>query len=131
MITALPRWVWPAAGLMAFLAGMINVTGVLGFTHEAVTHLTGVTTYLGAAAARGDWRGMGHLAGMLVAFVAGAASCGLVIGHGGLTLGPRYGVALGLEMGLLMVAVPLLNHGWAAGVFLTCAATGLQNAMEA
>jgi uncharacterized membrane protein YoaK (UPF0700 family) len=44
---------------------MINVTGVLGFTHEAVTHLTGVTTYLGAALAGGKASHVLHLGGIL------------------------------------------------------------------
>jgi uncharacterized membrane protein YoaK (UPF0700 family) len=131
MITALPRWVWPAAGFLAFLAGMINVTGVLGFTHEAVTHLTGVTTYLGAALAGGKGGSILHLVGILLSFVAGAAACGLVVGDAALKPGTRYAMAFFLEAGLLLVAVPLLNRGMALGVFLTCAATGLQNALVA
>jgi len=129
MIHTLPRWVWPGAGLLAFLAGMINVTGVLGFTHEAVTHLTGVTTSLGAALAGGHFSAGLHLAGMLAAFVAGAALCGWVLGDSSLRHHPRYGAVLLLEAALLTTAVPLLEHRLAAGVFLTCAATGLQNAL--
>ena len=129
MFHSLPRWVWPGAGGLAFLAGMVNVTGVLGFTHEAVTHLTGVTTFLGAALATGDFGGGLHLAGMLLAFVAGAALCGWVLGDSSLRHHPRYGAAFLLEAALLTGAVPLLEHRMAAGVFLTCAATGLQNAL--
>lgn len=129
MIDSLPRWVWPGAGLLAFLAGMINVTGVLGFTHEAVTHLTGVTTYLGAALAGGNLSAALHLAGMLLAFVTGAALCGGVLGDTSLRHHPQYGAAFLLEAALLAAAVPLLRHGIAGGVFLTCAATGLQNAL--
>lgn len=131
MISVLPRWVWPAAGLLAFLAGLINVTGVLGFTHEAVTHLTGVTTWLGAALAAGETGNVEHLAGILFAFVAGAAICGLVIGGSPLKPGNRYALAFLLESVLLGVAIPLLIRGYPAGVFLTCAAMGLQNALVA
>jgi uncharacterized membrane protein YoaK (UPF0700 family) len=131
MINSLPRWVWPGAGLLAFLAGMINVTGVLGFTHEAVTHLTGVTTYLGAALAGGKASNVLHLGGILLAFVAGAALCGLLLGVGGMKPGARYDVVLWVESILLAAAVPLLEHRFIAGVFLTCAATGLQNALVA
>ena len=131
MINSLPRWVWPGAGLLAFLAGMINVTGVLGFTHEAVTHLTGVTTYLGAALAGGKASNVLHLGGILLAFVAGAALCGLLLGVGGMKPGARYDVVLWVESILLAAAVPLLEHQFLAGVFLTCAATGLQNALVA
>jgi uncharacterized membrane protein YoaK (UPF0700 family) len=131
MINSLPRWVWPGAGLLAFLAGMINVTGVLGFTHEAVTHLTGVTTYLGAALAGGKASNVLHLGGILLAFVAGAALCGLLLGVGGMKPGARYHVVLWVESIMLAAAVPLLEHQFIAGVFLTCAATGLQNALVA
>lgn len=129
MIHSLPRWVWPGAGLLAFLAGMVNVTGVMGFTHEAVTHLTGITTFLGAALAGGDFFSGLHLAGMLLAFVAGATLCGWVLGESSLRQHPRYGAAFLLEAAMLAAAVPLLEHRIAAGVFLTCAATGLQNAL--
>jgi uncharacterized membrane protein YoaK (UPF0700 family) len=129
MNDSLPRWVWPGAGLLAFLAGMTNVTGVLGFTHEAVTHLTGVTTYLGAALAAGNLSASLHLAGMLLAFVTGAALCGEVLGDTSLRRHPRYGAAFLLEAALLAGAVPLLRHGIAGGIFLTCAAMGLQNAL--
>ena len=131
MINSLPRWVWPGAGLLAFLAGMINVTGVLGFTHEAVTHLTGVTTYLGAALVGGKASNVLHLGGILLAFVAGAALCGLLLGVGGMKPGARYHVVLWVESIMLAAAVPLLEHQFIAGVFLTCAATGLQNALVA
>jgi uncharacterized membrane protein YoaK (UPF0700 family) len=107
------------------------VTGVLGFTHEAVTHLTGVTTYLGAALAGGKASNVLHLGGILLAFVAGAALCGLLLGVGGMKPGARYDVVLWVESILLAAAVPLLEHQFIAGVFLTCAATGLQNALVA
>jgi uncharacterized membrane protein YoaK (UPF0700 family) len=110
---------------------MINVTGVLGFTHEAVTHLTGVTTYLGAALAGGKASHVLHLGGILLAFVAGAALCGLLLGVGGMKPGARYDVVLWVESIMLAAAVPLLEHQFIAGVFLTCAATGLQNALVA
>lgn len=44
MIAKLSRWVWGGAWALAFVAGMVNVVGLLGFEHQAVTHLTGTTT---------------------------------------------------------------------------------------
>ena len=44
MISKLSRWVWAGAWALAFVAGMVNVVGLLGFEHQAVTHLTGTTT---------------------------------------------------------------------------------------
>ena len=52
----LPRWVWIGAGALACVAGMVNAVGFLGFEHQAVTHLTGTTTLLGAALAQDDQR---------------------------------------------------------------------------
>ena len=93
MIDKLPGWIWPATWIMSAVAGMINVTGVLGFAHEAVTHLTGVTTQLGAALAGGNMAGVLHLSGILVSFVAGAALCGGIVGRASLTGRRRYGAA--------------------------------------
>jgi len=129
MIDKLPGWIWPATWVMSAVAGMINVTGVLGFAHEAVTHLTGVTTQLGAALAGGNLAASLHLSGILVSFVAGAALCGLIVGRAPLTGRRRYGVAFVCETLLLSAAVPLLDHYYSTGVFLTCAAAGLQNGM--
>ena len=64
----LPRWVWIGAVLLACVAGMVNVIGYLGFEHQAVSHLTGTTSLLGAALAQGDLRAIVHLWGMLIAF---------------------------------------------------------------
>ena len=129
MISKLPGWVWGMSWVMAVLAGMINVTGVLGFAHEAVTHLTGVTTQLGAALAGGDRGGALHLAGILGSLVAGATLCGLIVGESTLAGRGRYAVVFLVESGLLVGAVPLLDGHRALGVFLTCGATGMQNAM--
>ena len=54
MITKLPRWVWAGAWALAFVAGIVNVVGLLGFEHQAVTHLTGTTSMLAAALASFD-----------------------------------------------------------------------------
>ena len=48
---------------------MVNVVGYLGFEHQAITHLTGTTSLLGAALAQGNLRAVLQLAGMLLAFV--------------------------------------------------------------
>ena len=63
----LPRWVWIGAVLLACVAGMVNVIGYLGFEHQAVSHLTGTTSLLGAAIAHGDLRSVIHLWGVLIA----------------------------------------------------------------
>jgi uncharacterized membrane protein YoaK (UPF0700 family) len=125
----LPRWVWIGAVALACVAGMVNVIGYLGFEHQAVSHLTGTTSLLGAAIARGDLRAIVHLWGMLIAFCAGAMLSGLVIQDQTLKLGRRYGVALALEAVLLLVAIPLFKQQQIWGALLAAMACGLQNAM--
>ena len=71
MISQLPRWVWAGAGGLAFLAGIVNAVGLLGFNHQAITHLTGTTSMLAAAAAAGDVRQFLHLAAIIAGFFAG------------------------------------------------------------
>ncbi|QIL20394.1 YoaK family protein [Thermomonas sp. HDW16] len=129
MGVALPRWVWVGAGLLACVAGMVNVVGYLGFEHQAITHLTGTTTLLGEAVAKRDVRAISHLAGMVLAFMAGAALSGMIIQDSTLRLGRRYGIALVLESLLLFAAIPLFHHGQLAGALLAAMACGLQNAM--
>ena len=129
MGVALPRWVWVGAGLLACVAGMVNVVGYLGFEHQAITHLTGTTTLLGEAVAKRDLRAISHLAGVILAFMAGAAFSGMIIQDSTLRLGRRYGIALVLESLLLFAAIPLFRHGQLAGALLAAMACGLQNAM--
>ncbi|RZA20964.1 MAG: DUF1275 domain-containing protein [Lysobacteraceae bacterium] len=129
MGVALPRWVWIGAGLLACVAGMVNVVGYLGFEHQAVTHLTGTTTLLGEAVAKRDLRAISHLAGVALAFMAGAALSGVLIQDSTLRLGRRYGIALALESVLLFAAIPCFLRGQIAGALLAAMACGLQNAM--
>lgn len=125
----LQRWVWVGAGLLACVAGMVNVVGYLGFEHQAITHLTGTTTLLGEAVAKRDLRALSHLAGVALAFMSGAALSGMIVQDSTLKLGRRYGVALALESLLLFAAIPLFRHGQLAGALLAAMACGLQNAM--
>ena len=125
----LPRWVWVGAGLLACVAGMVNVVGYLSFEQQAVTHLTGTTTLLGEAVAKRDLHAISRLAGVALAFMAGAALSGMIVQDSTLRLGRRYGVALVLESLLLFAAIPLFMQGRLAGALLAAMACGLQNAM--
>lgn len=129
MITKLPRWVWVGAWVLAAVAGFINVIGLLGFEHQAITHLTGTTSMLGAALSRADGAMALHLAAVIFSFLAGCMLSGFIVKNTTLQLGRHYGVALFLESALLCAAVPLLgkNSGW--GMYAAACACGLQNAM--
>ena len=129
MGNALPRWVLLGAAALAAIAGMVNVVGYLGFEHQAITHLTGTTSLLGAALSGQHWRTAFELAAMAMAFVLGAALSGVIIQDSVLRLGRRYGVALALEAVLLALSIPLFEQRQLAGAILAAIACGLQNAM--
>ena len=129
MISRLPGWLWAGAWVLAFMAGIINVVGLLGFEHQAVTHLTGTTSMLAVSLASLDFPGATHFSAIIGSFIAGTVLSGFIIQDSTLKLGRRYGIALLLESILLAIAVPLLRHHQAAGVYCACSACGLQNAM--
>ncbi|HNP03001.1 MAG TPA: DUF1275 domain-containing protein, partial [Agitococcus sp.] len=41
MTQKLPAWIEIGAFILALIAGLINVVGLLGFQHQSVSHLTG------------------------------------------------------------------------------------------
>jgi uncharacterized membrane protein YoaK (UPF0700 family) len=71
MISKLPRWVWAGAWALAFVAGIVNVVGLLGFDDQAVTHLTGTTSMLAAALASLDSADALHFAAIIGSFYRG------------------------------------------------------------
>lgn len=129
MISKLPRWVWIGTWVLAVIAGMVNVVGFLGFEHQAITHLTGTTSLLGAAIASASAPASLHFAAMILAFVAGCVISGFIVQDSTLKLGRRYGVALLLVSLLLFAAVPLLRHKSVYGMYAAACACGIQNAM--
>ncbi len=129
MITKLPRWVWSGAWVLAFIAGMINVVGLVGFGHQAVTHLTGTTSMLASAVAALDSGLIIHFGLMIGSFVVGTVLSGFLIQDSTLKLGRRYGVALLLESLMLCSAFLLLQRHNDAGIYFASCACGLQNAM--
>lgn len=129
MISRLPPWILWGASVLAFVAGIVNAVGFLGFQHQGVTHLTGTSTLAGIAAARLDGLEVLHLLTVIGAFVGGAVLSGIIVQDSTLHLGRRYGAALLVESLLLGVAVPLLRRQSLLGDYLASAACGLQNAM--
>lgn len=129
MMQRLPRWVEWGGGLLALNAGFINAVGVLGFRHQAVSHLTGISTFFSIELMQGDLLQALHLLGVMLFFVLGAMLSGVIVGHEALKLGRQYHYALWLEAALLAMAILMLNAGWYSGQWLASAACGLQNAM--
>lgn len=129
MFRKLPRWVEIGGFWLAATAGSVNAIGLLGFKHQAVSHLTGTSTLLGVALVDADLGTGLHLSLILLAFVLGAAVSGLLIENEALRLDRRYSVALVLEAALLVLAMVSLMAGSTFGHLLASAACGLQNGM--
>jgi uncharacterized membrane protein YoaK (UPF0700 family) len=129
MISKLPPWVLAGGWALAFVAGIVNVVGLVGFEHQAVTHLTGATTLLAAALSSLDLSAALRFAAVIGSFLAGAVLSGFIIQDSVLQLGRRYGVALLIESCLLCAAVPLLDQRRVLGLAAAAGACGLQNAM--
>ena len=128
-MTRLPPWVEVGAFLLAFLAGSVNAVGLLGFSHQSVSHLTGTSSLLGLALADLDLTVARHLLLTLLSFLAGAALSGVLITSTALRLGRHYGFSLLMEAILLILAMRSLQGGSDLGIYLASMACGLQNAM--
>jgi uncharacterized membrane protein YoaK (UPF0700 family) len=129
MIKKLPRWVEIGGFLLTFIAGSVNAVGLLGFQHEAVSHLTGTASLLATRVAQFDSTSSIHLLLVIFSFLIGAIISGFVIGNTALKLGRRYSFALITESVFLLIAMYLLIKGNSSGHFFASAACGLQNAM--
>ncbi|MFN3710833.1 MAG: YoaK family protein [Alishewanella aestuarii] len=108
MIKKLPSWVEFGAFSLAFNAGIINMVALLGFTHQAVSHITGSVSALGAEMVQGHLNNTIHLILVIISFLIGATLSGLVTQDATLKLGRRYGVALIIETCLLVLALVFL-----------------------
>jgi uncharacterized membrane protein YoaK (UPF0700 family) len=125
----LPRWAWFGTGILAFIAGLINAAGYLGFRHQSISNMTGNSSLLGIALGDADSAQAAHWVFTLAAFVIGAMLSGMIVQQSTLQLGRRYGVALMLESALLFAAVPLLSASNSVGLYLASMAVGLQNGL--
>ena len=114
---------------LASMAGIINAVGFLSFQHQGVTHLTGITTQLGALIAQRQVIQAFHLLTVIFSFILGSVFSGFLIQNTTLKLGRRYGVALIVESVLLLIAIYYLTHNKLLGTYLASCACGLQNAM--
>jgi len=127
ILRQLPRWAWYGTGMLAFIAGLVNAAGYLGFRHESISNMTGNTSLLGISLGNADGAETMHWVLAIAAFVLGAMLSGMIVQQSTLKLGRRYGVALVLESLLLFAAVPLLDASNSAGLYLASVGMGLQN----
>ena len=115
--------------MLAFLAGSVNAIGLLGFSHQAVSHLSGTLSLFAVELAAADFSRAIQLFFVLISFLVGATLSGLFIDNASLQLRRRYGFALCVEALLLWLAMLALQNGSNLGHYLASMACGLQNAM--
>jgi uncharacterized membrane protein YoaK (UPF0700 family) len=115
--------------VLAFIAGLVNAAGYLGFRHESISNMTGNSSMLGIALGKADGGETAHWALAIGSFVLGTMLSGMIVQQSTLKLGRRYGVALTLESLLLFAAIPFLDGANSLGLYLASIAMGLQNGM--
>ncbi|WP_340681032.1 YoaK family protein [Paraglaciecola sp.] len=129
MIKRLPRWIEYGAFILAFSAGCINAIGLLGLSHQAISHLSGTATLIGSAFANADSASLSNYILILVSFLVGAALSGLLLSGRSVKSGRQYDSLLVIEGILLVLAMLLLNQGSFYGHYLASCACGIQNAL--
>lgn len=128
MVSRLPKWVEAGAFLLALIAGSVNAVGLLGFKHQAVSHVSGTVTLLGTQWVDSPLDSL-HLLGIIISFLVGAAISGVLLNSNSLKLGRHYDSLLLIEALLLVATLWSLNEGLLYGHYLASAACGVQNAL--
>jgi uncharacterized membrane protein YoaK (UPF0700 family) len=129
VISKLPRWVEYGSFLLALVAGLVNSIGLLGFKHQAISHLSGTATLLGTGIVNSAFTDVLHLFIILLSFLIGAAISGYFLRSGSLKLSHNYSGLLSLEALLLFTSIYFLSNDSLNGHYLASAACGLQNAL--
>jgi uncharacterized membrane protein YoaK (UPF0700 family) len=129
VISKLPRWVEYGSFVLALVAGLVNSIGLLGFKHQAISHLSGTVTLLGTGFVNTASVDVVHLAIIIFSFLIGAAISGYFLRSGALKLGRNYSFLLSLEALFLLGSLYLLTKNSLQGHYFASAACGLQNAL--
>lgn len=129
MISKLPRWVEYGSFVLALVAGLINSIGLLGFKHQAVSHLSGTATLLGTGIINSSFSNVLHLALVILSFLIGSVISGYFLRSGALKLGRNYSSLLALEAIFILGSIYFLVEDSVQGNYLVSAACGLQNAL--
>ncbi len=129
MISKLPRWVEYGSFVLALVAGLVNSIGLLGFSHQSISHLSGTATLLGTGIVNASFDVVFHLVIVLFSFLIGAVISGYYLRGGALKLGRNYSSLLSLEAVFLFGSIYFLTKDSLYGHYLASAACGLQNAL--
>ncbi|GLT14469.1 YoaK family protein [Vibrio algivorus] len=128
MFTKLPKWVEYGAFTLALIAGFVNAIGLLGFEHQAISHLSGSVTQIGVSLMERPIVSV-FLIALVGSFVVGSTISGILISGESLKLGRHYDLVLLLEGILLLLSTFLLYEHISWGLCLASMACGLQNAL--
>ena len=120
-----------AGVLLALNAGFINAIGLLSLFNLAVSHVTGSTTNLGTAIARGDLSQVGTLALVITSYFIGNVIAGFLVNDEELNPGQRrrYGLVLLVEAIIIVTAIWFFNQERLLANYALAVACGLQNGM--
>jgi len=110
------------------MAGIINAVALLGFEHQAVSHMSGIATRFGVELFSFSHHSL-HLLVLLISFLGGAIISGILIESTEDKPRGHYSIALTLEGVLLILSMWALKYNLSVGHFLAAIACGLQNAM--
>lgn len=125
MLALLPTGAW-----LSFTAGFVN-SALLLWVGMPVSHMSGAATHLSLNLAGHRESMLGLIVAVMGSFLLGAVISGALIGVKRFSMGGRYGVALLIEAGLLLLAGWMAGRGWVWALPVAALACGLQNAMAA
>lgn len=127
----MPAWVLCGAVVLAFCAGILNTTALMGFTHISASHVTGNVSSLTAAIWQADWENTRLFLISIASFWFGSVLSGMIIGSSELNINRNYGYAMALEGLLLCGSLLLYINDSYFGQMMIAMACGLQNSMVA
>lgn len=131
MINRLPRWIWLGGFLLSACAGLTNTLAVMGFSHHAISYVTGMVSSTAISLAHLKWSQVIATGSIVFAFFLGSVISGFIVKNESLCASRSYGIALMLESIFLLMACWGLSHQLWLGEWMAAIACGLQNALVA
>lgn len=125
----IPTWVLFGAVVLAFCAGILNTTALMGFTHISASHVTGNVSQVAVTWFYGDWLNLKLFTISIGSFWFGSVLSGMIIGSSELHINRHYGYAMYLQFALLSGSLWLYLNNNEYGQMLIATACGLQNSM--
>jgi uncharacterized membrane protein YoaK (UPF0700 family) len=120
-----------AGVLLALNAGFVNAIGLLSLFNLAVSHVTGSTSNMGTAIARGDLVQVGTLVVVIASYFSGNVIAGFVVNDEELKPGHRhrYGLVLLVQTVSVVAAIWFFKQERILANYALAIACGVQNGM--